>query len=70
MVMSNHIAEHRLQTKHQIDSDSGTLRHVLRILQTTINDSLKKGSLLAPYKRLIDGLSKTNYERMTGQPTI
>ena len=25
---------------------TGTLRHVVRILQTTINDSLKKGSLL------------------------
>ena len=33
----NHIAEHHLQTKHQIDCDSA---NILRILQTTINDSL------------------------------
>ena len=26
--------------------------------------------LPAPYERLIEGLSKTNYERMTGQTTI
>ena len=34
---------------------------------------LKPGAqvaVMAPYKRLIDGLSKTNYERVTAQPTI
>ena len=39
--INNHIAEHHLQTKHQIDWDSAT-----RILQTTINVLLwKAGSL-------------------------
>ena len=27
-------------------------------------------AVTVPYKRLIDGLSKTNYERVTAQPTI
>ena len=35
--VNNHIAEHHIQTKHQIDGD---LPHVLRILRTTINDLL------------------------------
>ena len=38
--VNNHIAaEHYLLTIHEIDC-MGHLRHVLRILQTTINDSL------------------------------
>ena len=38
---NNHIAEHHLQTKHQIDWDSTTcITTLLRILQTTINDVL------------------------------
>ena len=55
---------------------TGSLRHVLRILETTINDSLstagitnlehtllnRSQQLPAPYKRLIDGL-KQNYLR-------
>ena len=36
--VNNHIAEHHLQTKHQ---STGILRHVLRILHTTVNDSLR-----------------------------
>ena len=27
-------------------------------------------AVMVPYKRLIDGLSKANYERVTAQPTI
>ena len=34
---NNHIAEHHLQTKHQIDWDSETC---ITIIQTTINDAL------------------------------
>ena len=41
--VKNHIAEHHLQTEHQID---WTLRHVLRIPQSTKNNSLKKVGLL------------------------
>ena len=70
--VNNYIAEHHLQTKHQIAT--GTLRHVLRILQTTINESLSVESwftnleqtplnrcqqLPAPYKHLM----VTNYKR-------
>ena len=40
---NNHIAKHHLQTKHQIDRESAT--HVLRILETTINDSLSKAGI-------------------------
>ena len=63
---------------------TGTLRHVLRILQTTINDSLKKAGLLTENKHhwivinsywhrtndLLTESSKTNHERTTGQLTI
>ena len=47
---------------------TGTLRYVLRILQTTINDSLSRATLLtqirsqqlsAQYKRLIDGFKQS-----------
>ena len=55
---------------------TGSLRHVLRILETTIKDSLSTAGITnleqtllncsqqlpAPYKRLIDGL-KQNYLR-------
>ena len=40
---NNHIAKHHLQTKHQIDRESATF--VLRILETTINDSLSKAGI-------------------------
>ena len=36
-------------------------------LDTPLNGSQQ---LPAPYKRLIDGFSKTNYDRMTAQATI
>ena len=61
---------------------TGSLRHVLRILETTIKDSLstagitnleqtllnRSQQLPAPYKRLIDGL-KQNYLRENDWPT-
>ena len=67
--------------KHQIDWDSATCityftdyyqrltvqSWFTNLEQTSLNCSQQ---LPAPYKRLIDGLSKTNYERMTEQPTI
>ena len=43
--VNNHIAEHHLQTGRNIKS-IGTLRHALRILQATINDSLTKAGSL------------------------
>ena len=43
--VNNHIAEHHLQTGRNIKS-IGTLRHALRILQATINDSLTKADSL------------------------
>ena len=43
--VNNHIAEHHLQTRRNIKS-IGTLRHALRILQATINDSLTKAGSL------------------------
>ena len=61
---------------------TGSLRHVLRILETTIKDSLstagitnleqtllnRSQQLPAPYKQLIDGL-KQNYLRENDWPT-
>ena len=44
-----------------------------RILKPGAQVAAKNKDLIAvtvPYKRLIDGLSKTNYERVTAQPTI
>ena len=68
--VNNHIAEHHLQTK--LINSTGTLRHVLRILQTTIDGSLyfhftnleqkplnRSQQLPAPYQGHIDG-SKQN----------
>jgi len=62
---------------------TGTLRHVLRILQTTINDSLLKAALLKRTRHwivvnsyrnrtndLLTRSSKTNYEKTTGELTI
>ena len=43
--VNNNIAEHHLQTGRNIKS-IGTLRHALRILQATINDSLTKAGSL------------------------
>ena len=45
MDVNNHVAEHHLQTGRNIKS-IGTLRHALRILQATINDSLTKAGSL------------------------
>ena len=41
--VNDHIAEHHLQTKHQIDWNSATC---IFILQITINDLLYKAGLL------------------------
>ena len=41
--VNNYIADHHLQTKHQIDWDSATC---ITYSQTTINDSLQKSGLL------------------------
>ena len=44
-----------------------------RILKPGAQVAAKNKDLIAvtvPYKRLIDGLGKTNYERVTAQPTI
>ena len=68
-VTNNHIAEHHLQTKHQIDWDSATCitystdyhqRLTLEswftnLEQTPLNRSQQ---LPAPYKRLIDGMKR------------
>lgn len=43
--VNNHIGEHHLQTGRSIKS-IGTLRHALRILQATINDSLAEAGSL------------------------
>ena len=64
----NHIAEHHLQTKHQIDWESATC---LRNIQTTINGSLeswvtnlertpmnRSQQLPAPYKGLTDEIKQ------------
>ena len=67
--VNNHIAEHHLQTKHQIDWDSATCitystdyyqRLTLEswftnLEQTPLNSSQQ---LRAPYKRLIDGINQ------------
>ena len=67
--VNNHIAEHHLQTKHQIDWDSATCitystdyhqRLALEswftnLEQTPLNRSQQ---LPAPYKRLIDGMKR------------
>lgn len=45
MDVNNHIAEQHLQTGRNIKSIA-TLRHALRILQATINDSLTKAGSL------------------------
>ena len=44
-----------------------------RILKPGTQVAAKSKDFIAvtvPYKRLIDGLSKTNYDRVTAQPTI
>ena len=67
--VNNHIAEHQLQTKHQIDWDSTTCitysTHYYQLLaleswftnleQTPLNRSQQ---LPAPYKRLIDEIKQ------------
>ncbi|CAH3163453.1 unnamed protein product, partial [Porites evermanni] len=69
--VNNHIAEHRLQTKHQIDWDSATCKTYstdyyqrltleswftkLNLEQTPLNRSQQ---LPAPYKRLIDEIKQ------------
>ena len=80
--VKDHIAEHHLQTKHQIDWDSTTCityctdyhkRFSLEIWFTTGlgQKPMNRGQQLpAPYKRLIDGLSKQTTRRMTGQLKI
>ena len=71
--VNNHIAEHHLQTKHQIDWDSATCitystdyyqRLTLEswftnLEQTPLNRSQQ---LPAPYKRLIDGIKQNSRE--------
>ena len=79
--VNNHIAEHHLKTKHQIDWDSATCitystdyyqRFTLESWFTNLEQTLlNRGQQLpASYKRLIDETSKTKYERMTGELTI
>ena len=68
--VNNHIAEHHLRTKLQIDWDSATCitystdyyqRHTLESWLTNLKQTPLNRSqyLLAPYKRLIDGLKQT-----------
>ena len=79
--VNNHIAEHHLKTKHQIDWDSATCitystdyyqRLTLEswftnLEQTPLN---RRQQLPAPYNDLLTRSSKTNYERTTGELTI
>ena len=77
----NHIAEHHLQTKHQIDWDSATCitystdyyqRLTLESWFTNLEQIPLNCSqqLPAPYKRLIDKIKQTNYEGTTGELTV
>ena len=79
--VNNHIAEHHLQMIHQIDWEfaicikfsTDYYQHLTleswftNLEQTPLNCSQQ---LPAPYKRLIDEIKKTNYERTTGELTI
>ena len=67
--VNNHIAEHHLQTKHQIDRDSATCitystdyyqRLTLESWFTNLEQTLLKRSqqLPAPYKQLIDEIKQ------------
>ena len=74
--VNNHIAEHQLQVKHQIDWDSATCITYSTVYyqwltleswftnfeQMPLNCSQQ---LPAPYKRLIDGLKQNWQDRMT-----
>ena len=79
----NHIAEHLLQTKHQIDWDSAKCitystdyyqRLTLESWFNNLEQMPLNGSQQLPalYKQLIDGIKQnySNYERNTGQLTI
>ena len=79
--VNNHIAEHHLQTKHQIDWDSATFNTYstdyyqglaleswfTNLEQTPLNCSQQ---LPASSNDLLTKYRKTNYERTTGQLTI
>ena len=67
--VSNHIAEHHLKTKHQIDSDSETFityftdyyqRLTLETWFTNLEQTplIRSQQLPAPYKRLIDEIKQ------------
>ena len=74
--VNNHIAEHHLQTKHQIDWDSAYStdyyqRLALESWVTNLKQTPRNRSqqLQAPNKRLIDEI-KESYERTTEEQTI
>ena len=78
--VNNHIAEHHLQTIHQIDWDSATCttystdyyqRLALESWVTNLKQTPRNRSqqLQAPNKRLIDEIKKS-YERTTEEQTI
>ena len=80
--VNNHIAEHHLQTKHQIDWDSATCiaystdyyqRLSLESWFTNLEQTPLNRSQLSYWHRTNDLLaksSKTNYDRKTGQLAI
>ena len=65
--VNNHIAEHCLQTKHQINWDCDMYNVFYRLLSTTHLESwftnseqtpLNRQQLTAPYKRIIDRIKQ------------
>ena len=77
--VNNHIAEHHLQTKHQIDWDSATCitystdyyqRLTLESWFTNLEQTPLNRSQQLPTNDLLTRSSKTNYERTTGELTI